>query len=125
MAKKKEEKIILENESLSYPVHIVTTPDVPGYKTKTVKGLVWGSSVRSRFFGKEILAAFRSLTGGEVREYRDMLNEARFFVMQRLATNAHKIGANAVVGTRLSMMPVVSGTIEILAYGTAVVVGKK
>lgn len=125
MAKKKEKKLVLEDENLTTPVHIVTTETMPGYKIKEVKGFVWGSSVRARFLGKEIIASLRMVTGGEIVEYRDMLNEARFFVMQRLANNARKIKANAVVGARINVMQVVPGTIEVMAYGTAVKAVKK
>lgn len=124
MGKKKDKKLVLEDETLTTPVHIVTTETVPGYKIKEVKGFVWGSSVRARFLGKEIIAAFRMITGGEIPEYRDMLNEARFFVMQRLANNARGMKANAVVGARINVMQIVPGTVEVMGYGTAVVVEK-
>ena len=124
MAKAKR-KFIPENKTLSSPVHIVTTEEIPGYKIKKLLGCVWGSSVRSRFIGKEILALLRVIVGGEVNEYRDMLNEARFYALQRLAYSAEKLGANAVVSSRIEVFSVLPGTVEVYAYGTAVVVGKK
>ncbi len=103
------------------PVHVVTTETVPGYEIVEVKGLVWGTSVRSKFLGKDIIAFFRTLLGGEVKEYTSMVNDARRFVLQRMARNARALGANAVVGVRIgSTAQVIPGTVELFAYGTAV-----
>ena len=104
-------------------VHVVTTSDLPGHKITEVKGLVWGTSVRARFIGKDIIAILRVFVGGEIPEYTEMINHARLDVIKRLVKNAHGLGANAVVGTHIgSTAQIVPGTVEIFAYGTAVVV---
>lgn len=103
-------------------VHVVTTESVPGYSTKEVKGLVWGTSVRAKFVGKDILAALRTLVGGEVTEYTDMINEARRYVVDRLVRNARALGANAVISVRMGTAQIIPGTTEIFGYGTAVLV---
>ncbi len=106
-------------------IHIVTTPEVPGYKTKEVKGLVWASSVRAKFFLQDLKAMIRIFFGGEVREYYDLLNEARREILWKLNNNAKALDANAVVNVRLVATQIVPGTVEILAYGTAVKVIKE
>jgi uncharacterized protein YbjQ (UPF0145 family) len=107
-------------------IHVVTTDYVPGYETTDVKGLVWGTTVRAKFVGKDILASLRVLVGGEVREYSDMINEARRYVIERMVDNARALGANAVVNMRMgSTGHTLPGTMEIFAYGTAVSVTKK
>ncbi len=105
------------------PVHVVTTENVPGYKVVEVKGLVWGTTVRSKFFGKDIIAMLRTLVGGEVKEYTNMINDARSYVIKRMVRNARALGANAVIGARIgSTSQIIPGTAEMFAYGTAVVV---
>ena len=104
-------------------VHIVTTDWLPGHAIKEVKGLVWGTTVRSRFIGSEIIAFARILVGGEVHEYTQLINEARQHVIRKLVDNAAFLGANAVIGTQIcASSQVVPGSVEIFAYGTAVVV---
>ena len=107
-------------------VRVVTVSEIPGFEVKEVKGLVWGTTVRSRFIGTEILAFLKLLLGGEVREYTAMINEARRFVIERMVENARVLGANAVIGTRIGgSSQVVPGSTEIFAYGTAVVIKPK
>ncbi len=106
-------------------IHIVTTSKVPGYKTEEVKGLVWASSVRAKFFLQDLKAMVRIFFGGEVKEYYDLLNEARREILWKLNHNAKELGANAVVNVRLVATQIVPGTVEILAYGTAVRVSRK
>jgi len=104
----------------------VTTETLPAHEIKEVKGLVWGTSVRARFVGKDIIAILRVFAGGEIPEYTEMINEARLNVVKRLVKNAQKLGANAVVSARIgSTAQIVPGTVEIFAYGTAVVVKPK
>lgn len=103
-------------------VHVVTTEGLPGYNIKEVKGLVWGTTVRSKFVGKDILALMRILVGGEIPEYVEMINEAKRYVIEKMVSNAKLLGANAVVKTRINTTSqVVPGAVEIYAYGTAVV----
>lgn len=101
-------------------VHIVTTSFVPGYKVTKVKGLVWASTVRAKFILKDLIAMIRMILGGEVKEYTQLLNEARHSILRQLNENAKQLGANGIINVKISTSQVVPGTIEILAYGTAV-----
>ena len=102
-------------------IHITSTETLPGYEIEKVQGLVWGTTVRARFFGKDLIAIFKVLMGGEVQEYTNMVNEARGYVLQRVRQNAMRLGADAVVGLKMgSTAQIVPGTAEIFAYGTAV-----
>jgi uncharacterized protein YbjQ (UPF0145 family) len=118
---------IMPNISLeeSKGVHIVTTSTVPGYENAEVKGLVWASSVRAKFILQDLVAMLRIIKGGEVHEYWELMNEARHDILQKLNKNAVELGANAIVSVKLVTSQVVPGTVEILAYGTAVVLKKK
>lgn len=106
-------------------IHIVTTEYVPGYKIKEVKGLVWASSVRAKSILKDLIAMARITYGGEVHEYWELINEARHEILIKLNRNAKEIGANAIVDINLVTSQVVPGTIEIMAYGTAVLIEKE
>lgn len=104
-------------------IHVVTTNDIPGYAITDVKGLVWGTTVRSKFLGSEIIALMKVLVGGEVKEYTSMINEARRYVIEKMVDNAKTLGANAVVGTRIgTSSQTIPGATEIFAYGTAVII---
>ena len=106
-------------------VHVVSTETVPGFEIKEVKGLVWATSVRSKFIGKDILAVLRMVIGGEITEYTEMINEAKRYVIEKLVENAKVLGANAVVGVNISTTSqVLPGAVEIYAYGTAVIIEK-
>ena len=98
---------------------IATINEVPG-KQMEILGVVRGSTVQSRNFGHDILAGFRSLVGGEVRDYADMLIEARQIATGRMAKEAEALGADAVVGMRYASASVMHGAAEVIAYGTAV-----
>lgn len=99
---------------------VVNTEEVPGREIEAVMGLVQGSTVRAKNFGKDFLAGFKNLVGGEVSEYTEMLNEARKIATDRMLQHAASIGANAVVNARYTTSSVAQGMAEILAYGTAV-----
>lgn len=101
---------------------IVTTDKIPGKKIVEVKGLVKGSTVRSKHIGKDIGASFKTIVGGELKGYNEMLIEARQIAFGRMAEEAESLGANAVVGVRLMSSSVMAGAAEMVAYGTAVVV---
>jgi uncharacterized protein YbjQ (UPF0145 family) len=104
-------------------IHVVTIENLPGYTVKEVKGLVWGTTVRSKFLGTEILALLKVMVGGEIKDYTSMLNEARRYVIERMVDNARALGANAVIGVRTgTSTQTIPGAAEIFAYGTAVVV---
>lgn len=101
-------------------VIITTTSEIPGYKIVKVLGLVTGSTVRAKHIGKDIIASIRHIVGGEVREYSEMLTEARRIAIKRMIEEAKKIGADAVVNVRFMTSAIAAGAAEILAYGTAV-----
>ncbi len=99
---------------------VVTTDEVPGHRVTRVIGLVQGSSVRARHLGTDILAFFKNLTGGEIREYTKLLAEAREQALDRMREEATRSGANAIVGLRFSSTDISEGASELLVYGTAV-----
>ncbi|NMP23759.1 heavy metal-binding domain-containing protein [Sulfobacillus harzensis] len=100
---------------------VVTTENVPGRTVDTVLGQVFGVTVRSRGIGGNITAALRSLGGGEIKEYTEMLEDARKSAIDRMVQNAHAMGANAVVMMRFDSGELGQTMSEIVAYGTAVV----
>lgn len=102
---------------------IVTTTDaVEGKRTVEVLGLVMANSVRARHVGKDIVAGFRNIVGGEIDEYSKLLAQSREQSVARMTERAEAMGANAVVGTRFITAGIMGGAAEILAYGTAVVI---
>jgi len=101
-------------------VIVTTTSEIPGYKIVKVLGVVSGSTVRAKHIGKDIVAAFRHIVGGELKEYTEMLREARKQALKRMIEEAKKLGADAVVNVRFMTSAIASGAAEILAYGTAV-----
>ena len=96
---------------------IVTTEHVPGARTTTNLGLVRGSSIRARHVGKDIMASFRNLAGGEVHEYSKLLGESREQAVDRMQEEAESLGADAVVGVRFQTSMVMQGAAEMLCYG--------
>ena len=98
---------------------IVTTETVPG-KELEVLGLVEGSVIQSAHFGRDLAASFKTLVGGELRGYSEMMERARAQATERMAAQAQRLGADAVVGMRYSTASVMQGAAEMLAYGTAV-----
>lgn len=98
-----------------------TTFDVPGRKIAAGLGLARGNVVRSRFIGRDIVASFRMVVGGEVHEYTKLLAESREQALDRMIENAKAMGADAVVGLRFETTDAAGGqATEVLAYGTAV-----
>ena len=98
---------------------IVNTPDVPGKEVQQALGMVMGSTIRAKHIGKDILAGFRQIVGGELREYTEMLEEAREYAMKKMIDEAKKLGADGIINVRFSTSAVMQGAAEILAYGTA------
>jgi uncharacterized protein YbjQ (UPF0145 family) len=99
---------------------IVTADTVEGRRIKRVLGLVRGNTVRCRHIGRDITAAFRTITGGEIREYTKLMAEAREQCLDRMREEAAAMGANAVVCVRFSTSSVMQSSAELLVYGTAV-----
>ena len=77
-------------------------------------------TIRAKHIGKDIVASFRNILGGEIKEYTEMLNEAREEAMKRMIENAKKLDADAVIGIRFTTSGIMGGAAELLAYGTAV-----
>jgi uncharacterized protein YbjQ (UPF0145 family) len=103
---------------------VVTTENVPGYHVRDVKGQVFGVVVRSRGLGGNIMAGLRSLAGGEITEYTQLLEEARRHAVDRMVKNASLMQANAIVMMRFDSAEIGQTMSEIVAYGTAVVLEK-
>lgn len=89
-------------------------------KTFEVLGLVEGSTVQSKHIGKDIGAGFKSVVGGELKGYTEMLKDAREIATQRMVKEAEALGATAVIGVRFSSSAIIQGAAEIIVYGTAV-----
>ena len=100
---------------------ITTSAQIEGKTIAKTVGLVKGSTIRARHLGKDIMAGFRSMVGGEVTEYTKMMAEAREQAIQRMVEDAEKQGANAIVCMRFTTSMVMQSASEILAYGTGVV----
>lgn len=99
---------------------IVTTADiVPGQKVQ-ILGLVRGNIVTSKHIGRDIMAGFKNIAGGEIRSYTDMMNEGRDIAENRMIAEAQAMGADAIVAMRFDGSSVMEGAIDFLAYGTAV-----
>jgi uncharacterized protein YbjQ (UPF0145 family) len=94
---------------------------IPGRTISRHLGLVQGSTVRSKHAGKDILAGFRNLVGGELKAYTQLLNESRQEAVERMVAQAQAVGANAVINVRFSTSNIAAGAAEVMAYGTAVV----
>jgi uncharacterized protein YbjQ (UPF0145 family) len=101
-------------------VIITTTDFIPGREIEKVIGLVSGNSVRAKHIGKDIVAGLRTVVGGEITEYTEMLSESRREALQRMMDDAQSLGADAVINIRYSTSSVMTGAAEMLAYGTAV-----
>src|SRR5699024_2193357 len=100
----------------------VTTNNIPGKAIQEVKGLVQGSIVKTKHVGRDIGAGLKTLVGGEIAGYSDLMTEARDTARQRMEEEAQKLGANAVIGMRYQTSQVMNSASEVIAYGTAVVV---
>ena len=99
---------------------LVTTEHVPGQQETASLGLVRGSSIRARHLGRDIMAAFRNMAGGEVLEYSKLLGESREQAIDRMIEEADSLGADAIIGVRFQTSMVMQGAAEMLCYGTAV-----
>ena len=93
---------------------------IPGLTIVEHYGLVQGSTIRAKHIGKDILAGLRMLIGGEIKEYTEMLTEARNAAMQRMEWDAENQGADAILNMRFATSQVMAGAAELLAYGTSV-----
>jgi len=102
-------------------VIVSTAPFIAGHRVAETKGQVFGLVVRSRGLGGNIAAGLRSLVGGEIHEYTELLEDTRRQALDRMVQNATVMGANAVISFRFDSSEIGSTMSEIVAYGTAVV----
>ena len=99
---------------------ISTTEQIPNQEISEILGIARGSTVRAKNIGKDIFAGFKNIVGGEIHEYTKLQADSREEAIQRMIEDASKLGADAVLGVRLTTSMVTQGAAEILAYGTAV-----
>lgn len=99
---------------------VLTTETVPGKEIISVLGVCRGSTVRARNFGRDFLAGLKNIVGGEISEYTKLLAQSREQAMQRMIEDARNMGADAVIGMRITTSSVMQGCSEILCFGTAV-----
>ena len=100
---------------------VSTAPFVAGHRIAETKGQVFGLVVRSRGLGGNITASLRSLVGGEIHEYTELLEDTRRQALDRMVENATLMGADAVISFRFDSSEIGNTMSEIVAYGTAVV----
>jgi len=98
---------------------LTTTETISGKELETI-GLVKGSTIQSKNIGRDIMSGFKTIVGGELKSYTDMMNEARALATKRMVEEATAQGADAVVCVRYASSAVMQGAAEVMAYGTAV-----
>ena len=98
---------------------LVTTETISGKELETL-GLVRGSTIQAKNIGRDITQGFKTLVGGELKAYTEMMNEARAIATKRMVEDAEGLGADAVVCMRYASSAVMQGAAEVIAYGTAV-----
>jgi uncharacterized protein YbjQ (UPF0145 family) len=99
---------------------MTTQDEFADYEIVETVGLVRGNTIRARHIGKDILAGLRTIVGGEITEYTKMLAEAREQSIDRMVSEAKRLNADGIVAMRFTTSPVMQGSAELLAYGTAV-----
>lgn len=97
-----------------------TTEEVPGKKIKEILGIVRGNTVRAKNIGRDIMASFKNIVGGEIKSYSDLLAQSRDEAYNRMMNEAISINADAVVGVRFVTSMIMQGASEISCFGTAV-----
>ena len=98
---------------------LVTTETIAGKKIEML-GLVKGSTIQSKHLGNDIAQSFKTLVGGELKAYNEMMNDARALATKRMVEEAEALGADAIVCVRYASAAVMQGAAEVMAYGTAV-----
>lgn len=101
---------------------IVTTDFIPGKTISKSLGLVRGNTIRARHIGRDIMAFFRNIVGGEITDYTKMMAESREQALDRMVEEAESLGANAIINMRITTSMIMQSASEILAYGTAVII---
>lgn len=100
-------------------MQLLNIDHIPGKEIEAL-GMVKGSVVFSKNFGKDFMAAVKTLVGGEIKDYTEMLNEARAIAVKRMVDEAEILGADAILEIRFASSSVMQGAAECIAYGTAV-----
>lgn len=98
---------------------LLSIDHIPGQEYEAL-GMVKGTIVQTKHFGKDFMAGMKTLVGGEITAYTEMLNEARQIAVKRMVDEAKEMGADAVVGVRYGSAQMMAGAAEVIAYGTAV-----
>lgn len=98
---------------------LVTTDYISGKETQML-GLVTGSTIQTKNVGRDITQSFKTLVGGELKAYNEMMNDARALATKRMVESAQNMGADAIIGIRYSSAAIMQGAAEVVAYGTAV-----
>jgi uncharacterized protein YbjQ (UPF0145 family) len=98
---------------------LVNTDYISG-KELEMLGLVKGSTIQTKNIGRDITQSFKTLVGGELTSYNDMMNEARALATKRMVAEADALGADAIVNIRYASSAIMAGAAEVIAYGTAV-----
>jgi len=101
-------------------VIVTNTETVPGKTIVEFYGLVTGNTVRAKHVGRDIMAGFKNIVGGELTGYTELLQESREEATSRMVEQARSMGANAIVNVRFATSSVAQGAAELFAYGTAV-----
>lgn len=101
---------------------VASSSTIVGKRLVKTLGIVKGNTVRARHIGKDIVAVFKNIVGGEIEEYTKLLAESRDQSLDRMIADAERLGANAIVDVRFSTSYIMANAAEILVYGTAVVV---
>ena len=101
---------------------LATTESISGKRITKILGLVRGNTIRARHLGRDIMAGFKNIVGGEITDYTKMMAESREQSLDRMVEEAQSMGANAIVSVRFTTSMIMERAAEILAYGTAVVV---
>ena len=98
---------------------LVNTDFITGKELQTLS-LVKGSTIQSKHLGSDIAQSFKTLVGGELKSYNEMMNEARALATKRMVAEAEELGADAVINIRYASSAVMQGAAEVIVYGTAV-----
>lgn len=99
---------------------VASTDFIQGKTITQTLGLVRGNTIRAKWFGKDIVSGLRQIVGGELKEYTEMLTEAREEALSRMVQEAEKLNADAVINVRFTTSQIMTSAAEILVYGTAV-----
>lgn len=104
---------------------LVNIDYLPGYEITECLGIVKGQVVQSKNIGRDFMAGMKTIVGGEIAGYTEMIKEARQIATKRMVDDANSLGADAIIGVRYGSSQIMSSAAEIIAYGTAVKITKK